>query len=243
MSERPHIVVAEDDVFVQELLAAHLKNAGFETSLALTGHELLALLDTESVDVVLLDLGLPDEDGLVLMRQIRARSSIPVVVLTARKTREDRISALELGADDYLTKPCDPDELVLRLRNLIARCAGLQESPQKVQSEVLRFENWTLDLSARTLIDPDGHEVALPRSEFNLLSAFARAPNRVLSRAQLLDAICQYDSSPSERMIDVLVARLRRKLEVNPGAPRIIKTVVGIGYKFSVDVAHTGRSR
>lgn len=238
MSTPPHVVVAEDDPFVQELLAAHLRSAGFRATAVATGHELLSTLDSAPTNVVLLDLGLPDEDGLVLMRQIRARSSIPVVVLTARKSREDRISALELGADDYLTKPCDPAELVLRLRNLLNRYAGPREHGRKARSEVLRFRSWTMDLAARTVTDAAGTEISLSRSEFNLLSALARAANRVMSRGQLLDAICQYDSAPSERMIDVLIARLRRKLEANARKPEIIKTVVGLGYKFSVDVSH-----
>ncbi len=241
MSTQPHVVVAEDDLFVQQLLAAHLKGAGFATTLASTGQELLTTLDSKPADVVLLDLGLPDEDGLVLMRQIRARSQTPVVVLTARQAREDRISALELGADDFLTKPCDPTELVLRLRNLLNRYGGQSSSNKPGRREVLRFGDWTMDLAARTLVDKQGNEVELSRAEFNLLSALARAANRVLSRAHLIDGICQYDSSASERMIDVLISRLRRKLEVNPRKPTIIKTVVGLGYKFSAVVSHESR--
>lgn len=235
MKRAANVVIAEDEPFVQELLAAHVRAAGFQPSPVSTGSELLALLDSSLVDLVLLDLGLPDEDGLVLMRQIRARSSVPVVVLTARQEREDRISALELGADDYLTKPCDPDELVLRIKNLLARSSAGADSARK-KSHKLEFEGWVLNLDARSVVNEDGAELALSRAEFNLLAALVHAPNRVLSRGQLLDAVSRNDSSPSERMVDVLVARLRRKLESNPRKPKMIKTMVGMGYRFSARV-------
>ncbi|MEJ8566397.1 response regulator transcription factor [Elongatibacter sediminis] len=238
MSERANLVIAEDDEFVRDLLAATLEDAGFHVTHAGTGRELLTILDNGSCDLVLLDLGLPDEDGLVLMRQIRARSSIPIVVLTARRERDARLSALELGADDYLTKPCDPRELSLRVKNLLRRsssASGRVQRPSAARN--LEFEGWRLDLDARALYDQTGCEVHLPRSEFNLLAAMVIAPNRVLSRAQLLDAIAQHDSSPSERMVDVLVARLRRKIEADPKQPRLIQTVVGVGYKFSAKQA------
>ncbi|NND44209.1 MAG: response regulator transcription factor [Xanthomonadales bacterium] len=235
-----HLVLAEDDEFVQKLLAAYLEQAGFRISLAGTGRELLSTLDAGAVDVVLLDLGLPDEDGLVLMRQIRLRSTVPVIVLTARQEREDRISALELGVDDYLTKPCDPEELVLRVQNLLKRSSAEQTGTPTRGAEIkLHFGDWTLALDARTLTDGDGADVHLSRTEFNLLAALLQAPNRALSRGQLLDAICQHDESPSERMIDVVVARLRRKIEIDPANPEWIKTMVGVGYKFSGRVSRS----
>lgn len=235
MKRSAHVVIAEDEPFVQQLLAAHIRAAGFRPSPVTTGSELLALLDSSLVDLVLLDLGLPDEDGLVLMRQIRARSSVPVIVLTSRQDREDRISALELGADDYLTKPCDPDELVLRIKNLLARSQGMANVASK-QSKCVEFEGWVMNLDARSVVSAEGAELTLSRAEFNLLSALVSAPNRVLSRGQLLDAISRDDSSPSERMIDVLIGRLRRKLESNPRKPKMIKTMVGLGYRFSARV-------
>ena len=215
-----------------------LRGEGFQVSLAGTGRELLATLDAENVGLVLLDLGLPDEDGLVLMRQIRARSGIPVIVLTARLDREDRISALELGADDYLTKPCDPEELVLRVQNLLtrSRSATSNGSGRRIQSAFC-FNGWTMNINARSLTNVEGEDVHLSRTEFNLLAALTNAPNRVLSRSQLLDAISLHDESPTERMIDVVIARLRSKIEIEPKKPKIITTMVGIGYKLTTKVS------
>ncbi len=228
------ILIAEDDEFVQQLLAAYFQQEGFQVSLVSSGHELMAMLDSEPQDLLLLDLGLPDEDGLVLMRQIRARSSMPVIVLTARQGREDKLTALEMGADDYLIKPCDPKELVLRVGNLLSRSAGADGQAANIpSSRIIRFESWLINLDSRSLLDVDDNEVHLSRAEFNLLAALVKASNRVLSRAQLLGAISVDDSSPSERMIDVVIARLRRKLERDPKNPTIIKTMVGIGYRFS----------
>ncbi len=234
MTANRRILIAEDDEFVQQLLAAYFQQEGFQVSLVSSGHELMAMLDSEPQDLLLLDLGLPDEDGLVLMRQIRARSSMPVIVLTARQGREDKLTALEMGADDYLIKPCDPKELVLRVGNLLSRSVGADgQSVHLPSSRIIRFEDWSINLDSRSLLDVDNNEVHLSRAEFNLLAALVNAANRVLSRAQLLDAISMDDSSPSERMIDVVIARLRRKLERDPKNPTIIKTMVGIGYRFS----------
>ena len=232
---KKHLLIVEDDETVQALLAAFLENEGFRVSLATTGKQMLACVDAEPVDLVLLDLGLPDEDGLVLARQLRARSSLPIVVLTARKAQKDRLTALEIGADDYLTKPFDPAELVLRVRNLLGRAEGGGE-PAPTRIEVFRFAGWRLDAGAHTLNAADGRNVALTRAEFNLLAAFARAPHRVLSRAFLLDAVSQDADAPSDRLIDVLVSRVRKKIEADPKKPRLIVTVVGSGYKFAAEV-------
>lgn len=239
-SSAEHVVIAEDDEFVQQLLSAYFRTSKFRVSMASTGQELLAVLDREPAAAVLLDLGLPDEDGLVLMRQIRARSAIPIIVLTARRDREDRISALEMGADDYVTKPCDPEELVLRVRNVLARsAAGAQDRRAVAATDRLKFSHWSLDLNARTLHKQSGEEVHLSRTEFNLLAAFAQAPNRVLSRGQLLDAICHNDHPPFERTIDVMVARLRRKIEEDFKKPVLITTMVGLGYRFTAEVSRS----
>ena len=233
---KKHLLIVEDDELVQSLLAAYMQNGGFKVSLAATGKEMLACIDSENIDLVLLDLGLPDEDGLVLARQVRARSSLPIIVLTARKEQKDRLAALEIGADDYLTKPFDPEELILRIRNLLGRSDGTTvEEDLRQRSEVFRFEGWTLDAGAHSLTGPDDRKVSLTRAEFNLLAALARAPNRVLSRDYLLDAVSQDADSPTDRLIDVLVSRVRKKIERNPKKPEIITTVIGCGYKFSAE--------
>ncbi|MCH7486185.1 MAG: response regulator transcription factor [Proteobacteria bacterium] len=233
--KKHHLLSGEDDEMVQGLLAAFLESEGFRVSLASTGKEMLALLDREEVSLILLDLGLPDEDGLALARQVRARSSLPIIVLTARKGRDDRLLALELGVDDYLTKPADPRELLLRVRNVLGRASadGGGRGPAG-GTRLVEFGGWTVDVSARALTDPDGRDVSLTRAEFNLLAALTKAPNRVLSRDFLLDAISRDADSPSQRMIDVLVSRLRKKIEADPKKPEWIVTVPGCGYKFTL---------
>ena len=233
-----HLLIVEDDELVQSLLAAYMQNDGFKVSLASTGKEMLACIDSESIDLVLLDLGLPDEDGLVLARQVRARSSLPIIVVTARKEQKDRLAALEIGADDYLTKPFDPEELALRVRNILGRAGdgdGAEEALRE-RTEIFRFQGWTLDAGGHSLTGPDGAKTTLTRAEFNLLTSLARAPNRVLSRDYLLDAVSQDADAPTERLIDVLISRVRKKIEPNPKKPEIITTVVGCGYKFSAQI-------
>lgn len=227
-----HVLVVEDEEFVLALMGAYLRDSGFKVSLACNGREMLALLDKESIDLILLDLGLPDEDGLVLTRQIRARSSVPIIVLTGRSGQEDRLVALELGADDYLTKPSDPREIVLRVKNLLHRVSG-NVRQKETAIEVIRFGKWELDLASHSVNGSDGKNLSLTPAEFNLLTCFVRAPNRVLTRDHLLDAVSRYDGSPTDRMIDVVVSRLRRKIEVDPHKPEFIVTVRGCGYKFS----------
>ena len=217
-----------------------MQNDGFKVSLAATGKEMLAGIDSEAIDLVLLDLGLPDEDGLVLARQVRARSSLPIIVVTARKEQKDRLAALEIGADDYLTKPFDPEELTLRVRNILGRAGDGSntnaEEALRERTEVFKFLGWTLDAGGHSLTGPDGDKVTLTRAEFNLLTSLARAPNRVLSRDYLLDAVSQDADAPTDRLIDILISRVRKKIEPNPKKPEIITTVVGCGYKFSARI-------
>ena len=235
-----HILIVEDEELVLLLLAAFLRNEDYHVSSAGNAAEMYATLNAEAVDLVVLDLGLPDEDGLVLVRQLRARSDIPIIILTSRTDQESRLAALELGADDYLVKNCEPQELLLRIQNLLRRSSGL-EVDGVIQGELNRieFDEWTLDFNARSLLDPDGSEVALSRGEFNLLAALTHAPNRALNRGQLLDAVTHNADTPSERMIDVSVARLRQKIEVDSRNPRLITTMVGVGYKFVAKVTRT----
>ena len=228
------LLIVEDDVFILELLGKCLRQDGYAISLAKSGGEMFAILDKFDVDLVLLDLTLPDEDGLVLTRQIRARSNVPIIVLTSRDNREDRLSALHLGADDYMTKPCDTDELLLRVRNLIIRSAAPGKAGDLLSpAEVETFASFSLDVSGETLSGPDGATIPLTRSEFILLHTLVRARNRVLTRAFLLDAVSPGEDGASDRLIDVLVSRLRKKLDDNPRAPELIQTVSGRGYRFT----------
>ncbi len=235
---KQRLLIVEDDEMVQSLLAAYLQREGFLTSLASTGKEMLACADTEKIDLILLDLGLPDEDGLTLARQIRARSNLPIVILTARLGKSDRLAALEIGADDYMTKPFDPEELILRIRNLLGRTNNSEgRSENTVRPEIFRFSGWSMDLAAHSLTNPGGQQIPFTRAEFNLMAALAKAPNRVLSRAYLLDAVSQDADSPTDRLIDVLISRIRKKIEINPRQPEIIITVLGCGYKFNADIS------
>lgn len=225
------LLIVEDDKLVQSLMGAYLRRDGFEVSLATTGREMLAAIDSEHIDLVLLDLTLPDEDGLSLARQVRARSDLPIIVITARTDKSDRVAALAIGTDDYLTKPFDPDELVLRVRNLINR--GQRHDASEAALDIHQFDGWEINLDTRTVTDPDGRLVEFTRAEFNLLAALVKSPDRVLTRAHLLDAVSHDADSPTERLIDVLISRIRRKIEHDSRHPRYITTVVGCGYKFT----------
>lgn len=228
-----HVLLVEDDELTRNLLRAYLEKELFSVSSASDGQEMIALLDREGFDLVFLDLNLPDEDGLSLARRLRSRSAVPLIVLTSRQSQQDRIAALEIGADDYVTKPFDPLELVLRARNLLGR-SGAPTGPDNGTQR--SFAGWTLDLDARVLSNESGKIVSVTRTEFNLLAAMVAAPRRVLSRAQLLDAIARGSDSPSDRTVDVTVSRLRRKIETDPKSPDIIVTVPGLGYMLSAEV-------
>lgn len=232
------LLIVEDDVFVQRLLAAYLRQVGYKVSQAESGNEMFAILDKEDVDLVILDLNLPDEDGLVLARKIRARWSVPIIVLTARSRREDKLAALEIGADDFMSKPADPEELALRVRNVLKRAHGGDiEEQGTARRGVYHFNGWTLDVSGFSLLNAQEQEVALTPAEFKLLATLVKAENRVLTRDQLLDAISDTSDSPGDRVVDVLISRLRKKMEPDAKKPEYIVTVVGVGYKFGARVS------
>ncbi|HEV2678315.1 MAG TPA: response regulator transcription factor [Aliidongia sp.] len=233
-----HLLVIEDEDFSRSLLAAYLETGGFIVSGVGSGERGLAAIDSGKIDVVLLDLGLPDLDGIEVLKRIRARTAIPVLIISNRERVEDRLAALEAGADDFLVKPFDPRELTARLK-VVLRRSGSSTQRSEGDGEALRelrFEGWTLRFSTRDLISPDQVAVPLTPSEFNLLAALASAPLRVLSREKLLDAIARKEDAPIDRTIDVLVSRLRRKLEADSRRPQFIVTVPGFGYRFATPV-------
>ncbi len=228
------VLLVEDDQLTQSLLKSYLEKESFVVSTACDAKEMSRFLKAQQFALLLLDLGLPDEDGLVLIRQIRMVSDIPIVVITSRADQTDRISALEMGADDYLTKPFDPMELVLRVQNIIKR-ADREGRTVKTKNERLPVgKGWILRLDSHCLLDDTGHTVSLTRAEYDILVALARAPNRVLSRDQLLDATAHFGNEPSERTIDVLIGRLRRKLGTAENNESPIKTISGSGYMLSI---------
>ncbi|MDH4230024.1 MAG: response regulator [Nitrospirota bacterium] len=245
-----HLLVVDDDREIRDLLSRFLKNHGYRVDTAADGRRMFELLADGRYDLVVLDLMLPGEDGLSLCRRLRAQKiSLPVVMLTALGEETDRIVGLEVGADDYIAKPFNPRELLARIRAVLRRAgtgagtgAGTNAGePQATaagnsRGNTLGFSGWRLDLLRRELRSPDGLLVTLTSGEFDLLVALAERAGRVLSRDQLLDLTRGREALPCDRSIDVLLSRLRRKIETDPKQPGFIKTVRGGGYLFAAPV-------
>jgi two-component system OmpR family response regulator len=235
MERQDHVLVVDDDAEMRALLAEYLGGSGFRVSLAANGGEMRRLMEAERPDVVMLDVMLPDEDGLVLCRELRASSRLPVIMVSARSSDVDRIVGIEIGADDYVGKPFNPRELLARLKSLLRRSRALG-SPQAADSQRVRFAGWTLDLAARHLVDPEGVVVSLSGGEFRLLAVFVEHANRVLDRNLLMDLALGREATPFDRSIDVQVSRLRQRLRDDGREPRIIKTVRNSGYVLAAAV-------
>jgi two-component system OmpR family response regulator len=233
----PHILIVEDDREISRLVARFLGSHGCRVSIAGNGREMDRMLDANRLDLVVLDLMLPGEDGLSICRRLRAASRIPIIMLTARGDELDRIIGLEMGADDYLAKPFNPRELLARIKAVLRRGAPAAAAPTGVDARVLTFHGWRVDRVLRELRSPDGARITLTSAEFDLLQAFCEWPGRILSRDQLLDLTHGRNTGSFERSIDVLVSRLRRKIERDPHHPEIIKTVRSGGYLFTAPVA------
>jgi DNA-binding response OmpR family regulator len=226
-----HIAVLDDEAEIRTLLANYLQGQGFRVSQAHDGATLLRLMAADPPQLVLLDLGLPGEDGFSIARQLREHWQCGLVIVTGRGDSIDKVVGLEVGADDYVTKPFDLRELLARIKAVLRRTAGTAPTaPVAAQREVYRFAQWQLDLSARRLLNPEGKEVALTAGEFAILSAFVQHPDRVLSRDFLLEKTRGREAGPFDRTIDVQVGRLRKKLEVDADDPQLIKSVRGAGY-------------
>lgn len=240
MDKTLHILVVDDDREIRDLVGRFLGGHGFRVTTAADGREMLKALDGWAIDLVVLDLMLPGEDGLTLCRNLRAQSDIPVVMLTAMGEETDRIIGLEMGADDYLPKPFNPRELLARIKAVLRRSSrrrpGEAERPEGGKHRVVAFAGWRLDLDSRELTSPDGLRVELSGGEFELLAAFIEHPRRVLSRDQLLDLARGREAAPFDRAIDVQVSRLRRKIETDPKKPTLVKTVRNGGYMFTPEV-------
>jgi two-component system OmpR family response regulator len=238
MEQTPHILFVEDDADIRSLVADFLTQNGYRMSVGRDGRELDRTLEVSRIDLVILDIMLPKEDGLSLCRRIRAASDVPIIMLTARVTEIDRVVGLEMGADDYLTKPFSTHELLARIRALLRR-ANLARAPREQRPASLSFSGWKLDLGARRLQSADGAAVPLTGGEFELLVAFCEHPRRILTREQLLDLTRGRAAALFDRSIDIQVSRLRRKIEDNPKDPTLIQTVRAGGYIFAADVAAT----
>src|SRR6202162_2490968 len=235
---QPHILVVDDDAQIRELLQEYLTQNELRVSLTSTGKEMSAALTEHAIDLVVLDLRLAGEDGMTLARKLREESAIPVIMLTGVRDEADRIMGLELGADDYLTKPFSPRELLARIRTVLRRTKGeaLTEARQ-TDVRAYRFAEFELNMRTRRLSKNQlGHRIDLSNGEFNLLAALVAAPQRILTRDQLLEASHVYDNEVYARSIDVHVLRLRRKIESDPSQPQLILTERGVGYMFNSPV-------
>ncbi|MDH5750500.1 MAG: response regulator [Rhodospirillales bacterium] len=236
MEKQPHILIVDDDREIRDLLTQFLGKHGYRASSAADGRAMRRLMQGSRIDLIVLDLMLPGEDGLSLCRSLRGESSIPIIMLTAMGEETDRIVGLEMGADDYLAKPFNPRELLARIKAVMRRAHVSGNDPSLDGVTALNFDGWSLDLGRRELHSPDKVLVPLSSGEFELLSVFATHAKRVLSRDQLLDLARGRDAQPFDRSIDVQVSRLRRKIEDNPREPIFIKTVRSGGYMFTPDV-------
>jgi DNA-binding response OmpR family regulator len=234
---RPHILVVDDDPQIRELLQEYLGDNGLRVSAAASSREMSRTLESEAIDLVILDLRLAGEDGMTIARGLREQRAIPVVMLTGVHEEADRVMGLELGADDYVTKPFSPRELLARIRTVLRRTKESASDPAR-QREIraYRFGDFELNLRTRRLKRQDGGAVNLTNGEVNLLAALLAAPERILTRDQLLEASRVFDNEVYDRAIDIVVLRLRRKIEPDPAQPRYIVTERGIGYMFSAPV-------
>ncbi len=241
MSERQHIVVVDDEAPARDMVGDYLRMHGFEVTTCDGGASLRATIARHLPDLIVLDLNMPDEDGLSIIRTLKQQIAVPIIMLTATAGAIDRIVGLELGADDYLAKPCELRELLARIRSVLRRSApaAAPASAAARQNAPIRFGTKWLDLQAQVLRDDGGNEYPLASSEFALLKVFAENPKRVVSREQLLDLANARDREAFDRAIDVRITRIRRKIEPDPAHPSVIRTVRGAGYLFSPGAADT----
>jgi two-component system, OmpR family, response regulator len=236
MNGVPHLLIVDDDKELCSLLSKFLSRHGYRVSIAHSGGEMTALLDASRINLIILDLMLPGEDGLVLCRRLRATSTVPIIMLTAMGDEVDRIIGLEMGADDYLAKIANPRELLARVRAVLRRSGAPEVNSSDDQKRILEFAGWRLDVTHRQLYSAKNALVPLRAGEFELLLAFAERPQRVLSRDQLLDLSRGRSANAFDRSIDVQVSRLRRKIEPDPKEPTLIKTVRSGGYILAANV-------
>jgi DNA-binding response OmpR family regulator len=235
---QPHILVVDDDPQIRGMLREYFTANELRVSVTSSGKEMRGILIDHSIDLVVLDLRLVGEDGMALARQLREKSDIPIIILTGVREEADRVMSLELGADDYLTKPFSPRELLARIRTVLRRAKGkaLMEARQR-DVRAYRFASFELNIRTRRLAKKQpGHRIDLTNGEFNLLAALVAAPQRILTRDQLLETSRVYDNEVYDRSIDVQVLRLRRKIEIDPSQPQFILTERGVGYLFNLPV-------
>jgi two-component system, OmpR family, response regulator len=237
MSQSPHIIIVDDEAPAREMVGDYLKMHGFTVTLCDGGKSLRGAIEAGVPDLVVLDLNMPEEDGLSIIRDLKSRTNVPVIMLTATASPIDRVVGLELGADDYVAKPCELRELRARIRSVLRRSTPARTQADaggaKAKDALVRFGTKWLDLQAQALRDDEGNEHPLTASEFGLLKVFAANPKRVLSRERLLELANARDSEAFDRAVDLRIMRIRRKIEIDPTKPAVIRTIRGGGYLFS----------
>ncbi|MBZ3693158.1 response regulator [Phyllobacterium sp. 22229] len=235
MKSEPHILIVDDDDAIRDLLHEFLKKRGMRVSVARDSEEMQAIFSRTPVDLLILDVMLPGKSGMEICRDIRMHSRVPIIMLTAITETTDRVVGLEMGADDYVSKPFDPRELLARVRAVLRRLDG-PGPDRRIEPQVYKFAGWTMDCSRRRLVSPDNVRVELTSGEFNLLETLVKSAQRMLSRDQLLELAGSNVAYGYDRSIDILISRLRRKMEDDPRSPKLILTIRGGGYQFVPEV-------
>ena len=238
MESSKNILIVDDDHEIRDLLSQFLVQHGFRTSVAQNGRDMEMVLKKQKIDLIILDIMMPGKSGLTLCQELRQGSDVPIIMLTAVTEDVDRILGLEMGADDYISKPFNPRELLARVKAIFRRSSGEKvKSPLGVVQEVFQFAGWSLDKAKRRLTSPDLVEITVSSGEYDLLVAFLERPQQVLSRDLLLDITKNREAGPYDRSIDIQISRLRHKIEENPKSPQLIKTVRGGGYVLTASVS------
>lgn len=246
MADKTHILVVEDDEMVQDIVKHYLENEDYRVSVVEEGIAMRAVMEADPAELVIMDIRLPGEDGFALTQYLHEHYDVGVIIVSARTDPVDRVVGLEIGADDYVTKPFNERELLARVRSVLRRLRRRTAAPAEAEeadtavADTVLFAGWRLNCGARQLTNGNGEAVPLTSSEFNLLHSFIANPQRVMTRDRLMDLVYQRNYEPFDRSIDVLVTRLRRKIEEEPKTPALIKTVRGAGYLFAAEVTAEG---
>ena len=239
MDQEANILIVDDDVRISKILARDLTSAGYRVKTAANGEEMRRCIKVQQPDIVILDLQMPGEHGLELARKLRQDSDVGIIIVTGTGDKVDEIVGLEGGADDYLTKPVEERALLARVRSVLRRVMSGSTSSDTSDKSVAKFSDWPLDFTAHELKSTAGEEVVLTSYEFELLATLVKNPNRVLSRDQIMDNITGRDWVSNDRSVDVLMGKLRKKIERDPHSPSMIKTIRGVGYKFTARVEYS----
>lgn len=239
MDQLPDILIVDDDERICRVLKRYLEKANYQVRFAYNGAEMRLRLEEQLPDLILLDLNLPDANGLDLAKEIRSSHEIGIIIITGSGDVIDKVVGLEVGADDYVSKPFDERELLARIRSVMRRTTKITEPEVADDHSKVNFSGWELDLTAYSLSDPSGNPISLTSHEFQLLAMFVKSANKVLSRDQIMNSLSGRDWYPSDRSVDALVSKLRKKIENDPGNPALITTIRGAGYMFTTRVLFT----